>query len=171
MMYDVVNKTLWLVGLILLQALLFDKIIVAGIATPLPYIYVLITWNRDGTRWILLLIGFILGLIIDSFTNLPGINAAACVLLAMLQPVYLNLFIPRELQNERSLDPSLDTLRWDGFMVFALFCVLTHHIAVVTLEFFSVNDIGGMLLRIVGCTILTMLFILMFELLRRKGRN
>ena len=56
-------------------------------------------------------------------------------------------------------------------MVFALFCVLTHHIAVVTLEFFSVNDIGGMLLRIVGCTILTMLFILMFELLRRKGRN
>ena len=99
MMYDVVNKTFWLVGLILLQALLFDKIIVAGIATPLPYIYVLITWNRDGTRWILLLIGFILGLIIDSFTNLPGINAAACVLLAMLQPVYLNLFIPRELQN------------------------------------------------------------------------
>lgn len=171
MIYDVVNKTIWLMGLVLLQALLFNKITVAGVATPLPYIYVLMTWNRDGTRWIILLMGFILGLIIDSFSNLPGINSAACVLLAMLQPIYLKLFIPRELQDERSLEPSLDTLRWDGFLVFTLFCVLTHHTVVVILEFFSINDIGGMLLRIVGCTILTILFILMFELLRRKEKK
>ena len=90
MIYVVVNKIMWFVGLVLLQVLLFDKMTLASIATPLPYIYLLITWNRDGTRWVLLLVGFILGFIIDSFTNLPGINAAACVLLAMLQPLYLD---------------------------------------------------------------------------------
>ncbi len=169
MIYDIVNQTIWLVGLVLLQVLLFDKITLAGIATPLPYIYLLITWNRDGTRWVLLLVGFILGLIIDSFATLPGINAAACVLLAMLQPVYLNIFIPRELQDERSLVPSISTLRWDGFLKFALFCILTHHFTVVILEFFSINDIGGLLLRVIGCTLLTLVFIAIFELLGRKG--
>lgn len=171
MIYDVVNKTLWLVGLVLLQALLFNKIIVAGVATPLPYIYLLITWNKDGTRWILLLVGFLIGLIIDSFANLPGINAASCVLLAMLQPVYLNMFIPRELQDERSLVPSIATIRWDGFLFFAFLCVLTHHITVVVLEYFSLNDLGGMLIRILGCSLLTMAFILVFEMLRMKERN
>ena len=166
----VVNKILWFVGLVLLQVLLFDKMTLAGIATPLPYIYLLMTWNRDGTRWILLLVGFILGFIIDSFSNLPGINAAACVLLAMLQPLYLNIFIPRELQDERSLVPSVSTLRWDGFLKYAFFCILTHHIIVVLLEFFSMNDIGGMLMRLVGCTLLTMVFIVIFELLGRKKR-
>lgn len=171
MIYDVVNKTLWFVGLVLLQVLLFDKITLAGIATPLPYIYLLITWNRDGTRWILLLVGFILGLTIDSFTNQPGINSSACVLLAMMQSVYLNIFIPRELQDERSLVPSVSSLRWDGFLKFALFCILTHHITIVALEFFSINDIGGMLLRVVGCTLMTLFFIVIFELLRRKERT
>ena len=170
MIYVVVNKIMWFVGLVLLQVLLFDKMTLASIATPLPYIYLLITWNRDGTRWVLLLVGFILGFIIDSFTNLPGINAAACVLLAMLQPLYLNIFIPRELQDERSLVPSVSTLRWHGFLKYALFCISTHHFTVVLLEFFSIDDLGYMLLRVLGCTLLTLVFIVIFELLGRKKR-
>lgn len=171
MTYDVINKTLWFVGLVLLQVLVLNKITMGGMATPLPYIYLLVTWNRDGVRWVLLLVGFILGLVIDTFTNLPGINAAACVLLAMMQPIYLNLFIPREQQDEHSLLPSVSTLRWEGFLKFALFCVLTHHFTLLVLEFFSVADIWGLLLRVLGCTLLTMFVILVFELLRKEGRT
>ena len=171
MTYDVINKTLWFVGLVLLQVLVLNKITMGGMATPLPYIYLLVTWNRDGVRWVLLLVGFILGLVIDTFTNLPGINAAACVLLAMMQPIYLNLFIPREQQDEHSLLPSVSTLRWEGFLKFALFCVLTHHFTTLVLEFFSVADIWGLLLRVLGCTLLTMFVILVFELLRKEGRT
>ena len=171
MTYDFINKTLWFVGLVLLQVLVLNKITMGGMATPLPYIYLLITWNRDGVRWALLLVGFILGLVIDSFTNLPGVNAAACVLLAMMQPIYLNLFIPRDQQDERSLLPSVSTLRWEGFLKFALFCVLTHHSTLLVLEFFSVADIWGLVLRVFGCTLLTMFVILVFELLRKEGRT
>ena len=53
---------------------------------------------------------------------------------------------------------------------YAFFCILTHHIIVVLLEFFSMNDIGGMLMRLVGCTLLTLVFIVIFELLGRKKR-
>ena len=171
MTYDVINKTLWFVGLVLLQVLVLNKITMGGMATPLPYIYLLVTWNRDGARWAILLVGFILGLVVDTFTNLPGINAAACVLLAMMQPIYLNLFIPRDQQDERSLLPSVSTLRWEGFLKFALFCVLTHHFTLLVLEFFSVADIWGLLLRVLGCTLLTMFVILVFELLRKEGRT
>ncbi|MBO7417500.1 MAG: rod shape-determining protein MreD [Bacteroidaceae bacterium] len=166
--FDVINKILWFIGLILLQVLLLDKITVAGVATPMAYIYLLMLWNRNGTRWILLLVGFVLGIIIDCFENMAGVNASACVLLAMLQPIYLNLFIPRELQDEPSVEPSLKTLGWVGFMKYALFCVFTHHLVVLALEYFALTDMVGMLTRIVGCMALTILVVLIFELIRRK---
>lgn len=169
MLNDVANRTIWFVGLVLLQVLFLNKITLGGIATPMPYIYLLIAWNHNGARWVFLLVGFFLGLVIDSFTNLPGVNAAACVLLAMVQPFYMNAFIPRELQDEYSLEPSISTLRWEGFLKYATFCVLTHHLTVVVLEFFSLNDLSGMMMRVIGCSLLTMLFVVIIELLRKKG--
>ncbi|MCR4764823.1 MAG: rod shape-determining protein MreD [Bacteroidaceae bacterium] len=171
MIYDIVNKAFWFVGLILLQVLLFDKMTIAGVATPLPYIYLLISWNRDTSRWSLLLTGFFLGFIIDIFTNLPGVNASACTLLAMMQPVYLNLFIPRESQDEYALVPSITSLKWIGFLKYLVFCVLTHHLVVISLVFFSLNDVLGVILRVLGCALLTIFIILIFELLRRKQRT
>ena len=165
---DIINKILWFIGLILLQVLLFDKVTLAGVATPMAYIYVLMLWNRDSTRWVLLLTGFALGIIIDTFENMAGVNASACVLLAMLQPVYLNFFIPRELQDEPSLEPSLKTLGWSGYLKYALFCVLTHHFIVLTLEYFSLTDVTGLVTRVLGCTALTLLVIMMFEMIKNR---
>ena len=165
---DVINKILWFIGLLFLQVLLFDKITLAGVATPMAYIYLLMLWNRDGTRWILLLTGFVLGIFIDTFENMPGVNASACVMLAMLQPVYLNLFIPREQQDEPSLEPSLKTLGWNGYMKYALFCVFTHHLVVLALEYFTLTNVAGLVIRLLGCTALTLLVIMMFEMIKNR---
>ena len=165
---DIFNKILWFIGLLLLQVLLFDKITLSGVATPMAYIYVLMLWNRDSTRWVLLLTGFVLGIIIDTFENMAGVNASACVLLAMLQPVYLNFFIPRELQDEPSLEPSLKTLGWDGYLKYAMFCVFTHHLIVLALEYFALTDVIGLMTRLLGCTALTLLVIIMFEMTKNR---
>lgn len=166
MINDIINKILWFIGLILLQVLLLDKIILAGVATPMAYIYLLMLWNRNGIRWILLLTGFVLGIVIDSFENMPGVNASACVMLAMLQPFFLKLFIPREQQDEPSLVPSLKTLGWVGYLKYALFCVLTHHLMVLALEYFSLADVTGLVTRVVGCSALTLLIVMMFEMVK-----
>jgi len=171
MINEIFNKVLWFVGLVLLQVLFLNKMTVAGIATPLPYIYLLIIFNRNTPRWVLLLVGFILGLTMDSYTNLSGIHAAACVVLAMVQPVYMDLFIPRELQDERSLAPSVNTLRWMGFLKFVFICVLTHHFILIMLVFFSINDVMGIVMRVVGCTLLSMLVISIFAMLGVRKRN
>lgn len=170
-MNDIINKALWLVGLVFLQVLLLDKMTLFGVATPLAYIYVLLIWNKGWSRSYLLVVSFILGLVIDMFENMPGVNASACVLLGMLQPVYLNLFIPRELQDEHAIEPSAKTLGWGGFLKFTLFCVVTHHVMVLLLVFFSFGDLAGMVVRIAGCVLMTMAFVIVFELLRNRGNK
>lgn len=170
-MVDVINKTLLFVALVLLQVLVFDKITLLGVATPLAYVYLLLIWNKSVSRIGILFVGFFLGLVIDTFENMHGVNAAACVLLAMLQPLYLNLFIPREQQDEPALNPSVRTLGWFGFLKYALFCVLTHHVVVMGLLFFSLSDLTGLAVRIVGCTLMTMLMVFIFELFRNSRRG
>ena len=171
MMLDVINKTLWFVALVLLQVLVFDKITLLGVATPLAYVYLLLIWRKTVSRKSLLFVGFFLGLVIDTFENMHGVNAAACVLLAMLQPFYLKLFTPRELQDEPSLNPSVRTLGWFGFLKYALFCVLTHHVMVLGLLFFSLSDLTGLVVRIVGCVLMTLFMVIVFELFRNSKKS
>ena len=171
MIIDVINKTIWFVVLVLLQALVFDKMTLLGVATPLAYIYLLLIWNKSGSRIGLLIMGFVLGLVIDTFENMPGVNASACVLLAFLQPIYLKLFTPRDLLDEPALNPSVKTLGWGGFFKYAFLCVLTHHIVVMNLLFFSFSDLTGLLLRIMGCTLMTLFVVIIFELIRNTSKR
>jgi len=163
---DYLNKTLWFIGLVLLQVLLLDKMTLMGFATPLAYVYLLLIWSKGGSRIALLVMGFVLGLTIDVFENMPGVNASACVLLAMLHPLLLNLFAPRDMQEEAAIKPSVKTMGWAGFMKFAVFGVLIHHTVVMVLVFFSMSDLVGLLARIFGCSLMTLFFVIVFELLK-----
>lgn len=48
------------------------------------------------SRNALMLWAFFLGLAVDVFSDTPGMNAAATVLLAFLRPTFLRLFVPRD---------------------------------------------------------------------------
>ena len=166
MVSDYINKTLWFIALVLLQVLLLDKMTLMGFATPLAYVYLLLIWNKGGSRIALLVMGFVLGLTIDMFENMPGVNASACVLLAMLHPILIKLFAPRDIQEEATIEPSVKTMGWAAFMKYAVFGVFIHHTVVLVLVFFSMSDLIGLLARIFGCSLMTLFFVIIFEMIR-----
>ena len=80
-----VKRLLQMLGLVALQVLVCNHIHLLGYATPMPYVlflaYLPLNANRVGN----LLWAFVMGLLIDVFSNTPGEAAASLTLAAMAQ--------------------------------------------------------------------------------------
>lgn len=100
------------------------------------------------------------------FSDTPGMNAAATVLLAFLRPIFLRLFVPRDTLD--TLIPAARTMGIFPFLKYLVVCVLVHHGMLLTLEFFSFAHIGTLLLRVVTSTLLTVTCIMAVEGIRKK---
>lgn len=148
-----IYKIGWFIGLVLLQVWVLNNIYIGGYATPFLYIYLILKFETGTSRNTLMLWAFILGLVVDMFSDTPGMHAAACVLLAFVRPLFLRLFSPRDVQD--SIVPALHTMGTAAFLKYTVACVLVHHSALFTIEFFSTAHIGTLLLHIMASTLLT----------------
>ena len=165
-MERMLTRIAWFIGLVLVQALLLNNICLFGLATPFVYIYFLLVLDRDADRNALMATAFLLGLAIDVFSNTPGVNAGASVLIAFMRPWILRLFSPRgEYEN---FEPGIYTLGVGAFVRYAIIMVLLHHTALFCLEAFSLVNIGYLSLRILCSTLLTMMLVMAIEYVRHK---
>ena len=167
MLINYLHKIGWFIGLVLLQVLILNNVHIAGYATPFLYIYLILKFESDTPRNALMLWAFFLGLAVDVFSDTPGMNAAATVLLAFLRPTFLRLFVPRDTLD--TLVPAIRTMGILPFLKYLVVSVLIHHGLLLTLEFFSCAHIGTLLLRIAASTLLTVTCIMAVEGIRKKG--
>lgn len=165
-MERILTYAAWLLGLILVQILALNSIFLFGVATPFLYIYPILVFNRGIDRNILMVIAFATGLVVDIFSNTPGVNAAASVLIAFMRPGLLRIHAPRE--EFEDFEPSIRTLGLWAFARYAFMALLIHHTALYMLEAFSFAHIGYLILRIVCSTLLTTSLVLATEFIRRR---
>lgn len=160
------TRVAWFIGLVLVQVLLFNNISLFGLATPFVYVYFLLVLDRDIDHNMLMLIAFFLGFVIDIFSNTPGVNAGASVLIAFIRPGILRLFSPRgEYEN---FEPGIYTLGGGAFVRYAIILVLLHHATLFFLEAFSLVNVGYLLLRILCSALLSMMLVMAIEYVRHK---
>lgn len=165
MIITYIYRIAWFVGLVLLQVLILSNVQIAGYATPFLYIYFILKFNSGISRNELMLWAFFFGLIIDVFSDTPGMNAAATVLFAFLRPSLLRLFTPRD--NLESFVPSFKTMGITPFLKYTTVSVFVHVLALLTIELFSFSSIWLLLLRVLLCTVLTVICILAVEGIRK----
>ena len=152
MIITYIHRIGWFIGLVLLQVLILNSVHIAGYATPFLYIYFILKFSSGTSRN---------ELTIDIFSDTPGMNAAATVLLAFLRPSLLRLFTPRD--NPDSFIPSFKTMGISPFLKYTTASVFVHSLALLSIEFFSFTSIWLLLLRVLLCTILTVTCIIAIE--------
>ena len=165
-MTKVQHRLAWLVGLVLLQALILNNVHIGGYATPFLYIYLLLKMPSDSSHIELMLWAFFLGLAVDIFSDTPGMNAAAAVLMAFLRNGLLALFLSRE--TTESITPSTTSMGFTPFLKYMSACVLVHHAALLALEYLSLAHGLTLLLRLVASAVLTGICIIGLESINRK---
>lgn len=133
-----------------------------------PYIYFLyILWLPFRTTPVsLMLIAFVFGITLDSFTQTPGLHAAACVLIAFIRPYLITIILPQERKELYYTSPSVKSL--GGIAPYGLYVfVLTfiHHLYLILLEWLTTGNWWYLLGKVFATTCVSLLLIIIAELL------
>ena len=152
--------------LILLQVLLFNNIQFSGYVNPYVYIMFILLLPVEIPSWLLLIICFITGLIVDFFSGSPGLHTSATVVVGFVRPHVLRLISPKD-GYEPGSDPSMLTYGFRWFFSYTLLIVLIHHTTLFYLEVFRFMDFFRTLLRVLLSTMFSVTFILLIEFYRR----
>jgi hypothetical protein len=132
-----------------------------------PYIYFLfILWLPFSVSRIgLLVTGFFTGLVLDYFTNTPGLHAAACTLIAYVRPFLVEVLTPREKAEFSYKEPSAKAMQWGPYAVYIVALTLLHNGYLVFLEWLDIGGFLNFIIKIVSTTAISLLLIFTAELL------
>lgn len=153
--------------LILFQVLLFNNIQFSGYVNPYVYVMFILLLPVEISSWLLLLLSFATGLIMDFFSGSPGMHSSATVLAGFVRPYILRVISPRD-GYEPGSDPSMLTYGFRWFLTYTLLIVLVHHTALFYLEVFRFADFFRTMLRVLLSSLFSITFILLIEYYRRR---
>lgn len=145
--------------LILLQVLICNHIMLFNVAVPFIFIYFIIRYPIGVGRNIELTLSFLLGFILDIFSDTPGLNALSCTLLSGLRPKIFYAYVPRD-DKTKHITPCITTIGWQNYSKYlitmsAIFCLLEFSI-----EFFSFASFKEIILMTIGSSLLTFIVII-----------
>ncbi|MFT6815326.1 MAG: rod shape-determining protein MreD [Sphingobacteriales bacterium] len=153
------------IGLVLLQILVMNKIGLRGMINPMIYVMFILLLPYRTSAWFVIILGFVLGITIDIFSDTPGLHTAATVLMAFSRSYVLGMITPRsgyDMQEE----PKVKTNGIVWFVSYSGVLILIHHFALFYLEAFSWSEFFRTFLRAIFSGVFSLLLILIVELLR-----
>ncbi len=159
--------------IMLIQLFLLNDIVIKssisllGIPAFIPLVYplVLLLLPVNTPHWLLMLLGFFTGIVMDYFCNTPGMHAAACVLLCYIRPYLLSLFFQQSVKELGGVVPSLFRMGIASFLFYISVAVLVHHLFFYSLQIWSFKNGLYILFKTLLSGILTILLILLSQLL------
>jgi len=166
MINSILRFALIFILLILLQVVLFNNIQFSGYINPYVYIMFIILLPVEIPSWLLLLLSFGTGIIIDLFSGSPGMHSSATVFTGFARPYILRIISPRDGYETRS-EPSMLNYGFRWFLIYSLLIVLVHHATLFYLEVFRFTDFFRTMLRVILSSLFTVTFIVLIEFYRR----
>ena len=153
--------------LILLQILLFNNIQFSGYVNPYVYVMIILLLPAVIPQWLLLLVAFFTGLMIDLFSGSPGMHASATLIAGFCRPYVLILISPRDgYESGSNFSISAYGVRW--FFIYTVIIVLIHHLALFYIEVFRFANFFRTLLRVLLSSVFTVGFIFLIEYYRKR---
>ena len=154
--------------LLIVQVLILNHINFGGYATSFLYIWLILKLPNDMSRGLVISIGFFAGLIVDLFSNTPGMHALATTVLAYMKEPMMALYIPRE--DMKTGVASIKLMGLGAFSRFMITCVLLYCSLLYIIEAFSFFDWSIMLLKILASSVFTLVLIIGVESLNPSFR-
>ena len=147
---------------VMIQSLVFNQIELGfGIHMMVHPLFIMLLPFETGV-FTLMTLGFIMGLIIDIFSNTYGLHASSLLLMAYLRPVIFKFYGPREGYDPLK-EPSIFDMgnRW-FFFVFG-YLLLIHHFWYFLVEIFRVDQFLLILQKTLFSVIISFLICLVLQ--------
>jgi len=150
----------------IIQIFILNNVRFLGYVNPYIYILFIFLLPVRFPRWMSLLLGFVTGILIDMFSNTPGLHAFSTVLIAFLRNPVINMFT--SIEEGANPTPSFHSFGVAPFVSISSVLVLIHHATLFMLEVFGFNNFGDTLLRILINSLITILIMLAVQSFVKK---
>lgn len=138
-MIDIVKQAIRFFVLVILQALVLNQLEIGfSIQFMVTPIFLMLLPFETSTM-LLMVLGFVMGFLIDSISNTFGLHASSLVFVAFIRPFIFKSFAPREGYDVLKT-PSIYDLGTNWFIsVFGILLFL-HHLWFFTFEIFKLDE-------------------------------
>ncbi len=170
MIRTLIINALRFVVVVFLQVFLLRNVALYNLTPPYIYILFILLLPFETPNVLLFVLAFLLGIIIDTFYDTPGLHAAACTLLALVRVLFISITVQKEgFDNEP--DPTLSNMGFRWFFTYTLVLTLFHHFFLFNLEVFRFSEIQYTLLRFLVSSFFTIFLILISGFLFFRGKE
>lgn len=154
----------------LVQIAILNQIQLSGFVNPFIYILFILSLPVKYPRSAVLLMAFITGLIIDTFSNTMGMHAAACVVMAFVRPAFLKIMAPRD-GYDTDTTLSARKLGFTWFLTYAALLTLVHHLVLFYVEVFRFSEFFTTFSRVILSALASLTVIMIAQYLSGKPLN
>ena len=150
--------------LVFLQIYVLNNIQFLGYANPYLYILFILILPLETPKWLLLLMGFTMGYVIDYFSFTIGLHISATVLIAYLRPKVIHIVVPK-LEPGPEVKISIKQLGFKSFLLYTGILVFVHHLVLFFVEIFKLSNFFETLKHASISSFLTILLIIIGQYL------
>lgn len=150
--------------LLLLQILVVNNIVLSAYINPFIYISFLMLLPVNLKAWQALVIAFVTGAVVDTFSSTPGLHIAASLALSYVRIHYLRFATTKE-DTESNIRPSMSKKGVVWFTFYCFIMTFTHHTVLFFLEIYGFSEFFSTLFRIFMSTLVSVLLIIIGQLL------
>ena len=147
---------------------MFNNINLFGYISQFPYILFIILYPVIGNKSGLLVASFLLGIILDMFSNSGGIHTTASLLLAYFRPSIFKFAFG--VSYEYQTIKLNDTLTPERFS-FLLVAVVLHHLVLFIFEAFQFSLLWDILIRTLLSSIVTLIICIIIIYLIKPNKR
>ena len=158
-----IKYTVMFISLVLIQVLILNYIQFSGYVNPYIYILFILLLPVSIPRYVLVLLGFLIGLVIDIFSNTPGMHASATTFIAFARPYIIDVISPREM--DKSDYPGLSQYGFRWFLYYSAILIFLHHVFFFYVEVFSFINFFHTLFRSILSSVFSVFIIVLSQFL------
>jgi len=126
-------------ALLALQLVVLNNVHLGGFINPYGYVFFILALPVYHTRWAMLVMAFLIGLVVDIFLDTMGMHAAATVFMAFCRPATIKLISKRDRFDDDEV-PRFSSMGRQWIISYTLILVFVHHLFLFFLEVFRLSN-------------------------------
>ena len=169
MIKGILKYAFWFGALVFLQIVVVNNIHISSYVFPFVYLLSIFILPKKIPSWLLLVIGFTIGITIDFYSNTSGIHAFATTLIAFIRNNFLDPLSPRDSNDD--FEPNVHTMGLQKHAVYLFSLSFIHHLSVFYLEIFDLTFFFETFGTVLLSSLLTVVLILVLEYIFIKKKD
>ncbi len=151
---------------VVLQVFVLNHVNLWGYAVPLLGVMVVFHTPLNAGRIGNMLLAFAAGVVLDAFSNTPGVSVGALTAAAFVQYPLAHAMVPKDAVEDAI--PGRHLMGWYNYFWYMAILMAVHHVVYFLLEAFTFFNFWSLILRLLGSYALSLFLAWFIELFYGK---